>query len=54
VTAPDVTTVTIPASDLAAPGTYLLNQSFVHATCPATADGCVYNVWTAAETLTAH
>lgn len=53
VVAPNVTTDRIPASDLAKPGTYLLNQSYVNATCPATADGCVYNAWTAAETLTA-
>jgi hypothetical protein len=52
--APDVMTDTIPASEVATPGTYLLNESYANATCPATADGCVYNVWTAAETLTAN
>jgi hypothetical protein len=52
VNAPDVTTETIPASALPTAGAYLLNESYANATCPATADGCVYNVSTAAESLT--
>jgi hypothetical protein len=52
-TAPDQATDTIPGSDLASTGTYLLNESYVDAMCPVVADGCVYNAWTAAETLTA-
>jgi hypothetical protein len=52
VNAPNVTTETIPASALGAPGSYLLNESYANATCPATADGCVYNVSTAAMNLT--
>jgi hypothetical protein len=41
--APDTTTETIPGSALSAPGVYLLNVVYSDATCPATADGCVYN-----------
>jgi hypothetical protein len=52
VNAPDVTTETIPASALTTSGAYLLNESYANATCPATADGCVYNVSTAAENVT--
>jgi hypothetical protein len=52
VNSPDVTTETIPASALATSGNYLLNEDYANATCPATADGCVYNVSTAAINLT--
>jgi hypothetical protein len=54
VNAPDVTSETIPASAITTPGTYALNESYSNATCPITADGCVYNVSTAAENVTAH
>jgi hypothetical protein len=52
VNAPNVTSETIPASALSAAGAYLLNESYSNATCPASADGCVYNVSTAAANLT--
>jgi hypothetical protein len=52
VNAPDVTTETIPASALAKSGMYLLNEDYANATCPPTADGCVYNLSTAAVNLT--
>jgi hypothetical protein len=51
VNAPDVTKETIPASDLTS-GMYLLNVDYTNATCPPSADGCVYNIATAAENLT--
>jgi hypothetical protein len=41
--APDTTTETIPGSALAMPGVYLLDLVYSNATCPSTADGCVYN-----------
>jgi hypothetical protein len=50
--APNVTTETIPASSISAAGAYLLNESYANATCPVTADGCVYNVSTAVANLT--
>jgi hypothetical protein len=50
--APNVTTETIPATALPSTGAYLLNESYANATCPASADGCVYNVSTAAVNLT--
>jgi hypothetical protein len=52
VNAPDVTTETIPASALATSGSYLLNEGYANATCPTTADGCVYNFSTAIVNLT--
>jgi hypothetical protein len=52
VDAPNVTTETIPASALGSSGTYLLNEDYASATCPTTADGCVYNLSTAAVNLT--
>jgi hypothetical protein len=52
VNAPNITTETIPSSALPTSGAYLLNESYSNATCPATADGCVYNVSTAAVNLT--
>jgi hypothetical protein len=39
----DTTTETIPGSALAMPGVYLLDLLYSNATCPSTADGCVYN-----------
>ena len=50
---PSVTKETIPGSAIAAPGAYLLNVQMSRPTCPATADGCVYNASTAAINLTA-
>ncbi len=41
--APDTTTETVPGTALAMAGMYLLNVVYSDATCPATADGCVYN-----------
>jgi hypothetical protein len=41
--APDTTSETVPASALATAGIYLLDVVYSNATCPATADGCVYN-----------
>ena len=38
-----VMTETIPASALAAAGSYLLNVAYSNASCPPAADGCVYN-----------
>jgi hypothetical protein len=52
VDSPDVTRETIPAADLATSGMYLLNEDYATATCPASADGCVYNLSTAALNLT--
>ncbi len=39
---PDVTQETVPGADLAQAGSYLLNVQVSRASCPATADGCVY------------
>jgi hypothetical protein len=50
--APSLTKETIPASALTSPGTYLLNVQMSRPSCPATADGCVYNASTAAVNLT--
>jgi len=50
--APDVTSETIPASALATAGMYLLNVAYSKATCPTTADGCVYNNATVALNIT--
>jgi hypothetical protein len=50
---PDVTMEMIPASALSAPGMYLLNVAYSKATCPVTADGCVYNNSTVPVNLTA-
>jgi hypothetical protein len=51
--APDTTTETIPGSDLATAGPYLLNVEYANATCPVTADGCVYNDSTVPVSFTA-
>jgi hypothetical protein len=51
--APDVTQETIPASSLTTAGAYLLNVEYSTATCPASADGCVYNLSTAALSFNA-
>ncbi len=45
--ASDVTMETVPGSALSMPGAYLLNVAYSKATCPTTADGCVYNNSTA-------
>ena len=52
VNAPDVTSETIPASALSTSGTYLINEDYANATCPPTADGCVYNLSTASLSVT--
>jgi hypothetical protein len=52
VNAPDVTSETIPASALSTSGTYLINEDYANATCPPTADGCVYNLSTASVSVT--
>jgi hypothetical protein len=49
--APDVTTESIPSTALASNAVYLLNVNYTKATCPATADGCVYNLSTATQTF---
>jgi len=51
--APDTTGETVPASGLPGPGMYLLNVAYSKATCPVSADGCVYNNSTVAVNLTA-
>jgi hypothetical protein len=48
-----VTTETIPGSAVDVAGDYLLNLQLARPTCPADADGCVYNTSTAAVDLTA-
>ncbi len=50
--APDVTSETIPGTELTTPGSYLLNESFQNPSCPASSDGCVYNVSGAAMNVT--
>jgi hypothetical protein len=52
VNAPDVTTETIPAANLTTSGTYQLDEAYANATCPASADGCVYDLATTGVTLT--
>jgi hypothetical protein len=50
---PDVTQETIPGTALAQAGTYLLNVQVARASCPVTADGCVYGASITGGTLTA-
>ncbi len=51
--APEVSAVTIPASALDTAGKYLVNVQYARTTCPASADGCVYNTSTAVANLNA-
>jgi hypothetical protein len=51
---PDVTMDTIPAAPVNAVGTYLVNVAFAKASCPATADGCVYGNTVGAAQVTTH
>lgn len=51
--APDATQEIVPAAAFSQPGSYLLNVGFSKASCPATADGCVYASAVAGAQLTA-
>jgi hypothetical protein len=52
VNSPEVTSETVPGSDLATAGQYLLNLDYASATCPASSAGCVYDLSTAALNVT--
>ena len=48
---PETTSVVIPGSSIDVAGKYLLNVQYANTTCPASADGCVYNTSTAVANI---